>query len=121
MNKIPFFLTFILLMLSATSYAQWAVSSNGDCLYDVFGNVISGSCQTNAKCKYKESGTTRRTCLGVPTPFGCWGFEYTEKLFLTECPLDDTANLFCLGCGVLGFFFLNRNNNKNHKFFQREY
>ena len=102
-------------MSSTAGYAQWAVSSNGNCLYDVFGTVISGSCQTNIKCKYKESTITRKVCVGIPTPFGCIGFEYTEKFFITECPLDDAASLFCLGFGILGFYFLIRRNNQNHR------
>jgi hypothetical protein len=120
MKKIPLILTLIIVLFSTTGYAQWAVSSNGNCLYDVFGNVISGSCQTSTKCKYKESGTTRKVCIGVPTPLGCLGFEYTEKFFVTECPLDGAATFLCLSFGVLGCFFLIRKNNQNYSSLQAE-
>ncbi|KQM63931.1 hypothetical protein ASE74_12235 [Pedobacter sp. Leaf216] len=104
-------IVFFLLIFSSFASAQWAASSDGNCLYDVFGNLVPNSCQTDIKCKYKDTGTSRKNCFGVPTPFGCFGFEYTEKLFITECPLDDLVNPLYIILGTI--VFLNLRNRKH--------
>ncbi|WP_316832698.1 hypothetical protein [Pedobacter aquatilis] len=106
MGRLFAIILFFVFLRFTSAAQQWGVSTNGNCIYDRNGNVIS--CQSNSACKFVATGTTRTGTYYVCDFYlgFCWighNENYTETYYVTECPIDNSFIIFALPIGLISF------------------